>query len=200
MGKFKGRAPQKPAATPRTLAQWGQPAEERTASITVGLVKGRGFASWWIRWLAKGNWAHCIALVLPGGTHVIDARCDVIEGVPAGVQIRPISYLKGEKCLWLEIPCTPTQAKAAEEAARSVLGRPYDVRGIEDFVTDQVDSSWKKASQFFCSALGGWVLWKAGILGKDVLVPFTNIDPGNVLGIYWGLGARRVPEPAGLTS
>jgi hypothetical protein len=172
--------------------------EDRTAFITVGLAKGKGFASWWIRRLAKGHWAHCVALVLPGGTHVIDARSDVIDGVPAGVQIRPISYLKGEECLWLEIPCTPAQAKAAEDAARSVLNRPYDIRGIVDFATDQPDNSWKKARYFFCSALGIWICWKAMMLGKDVLVPFTNIDPGDSLGVYWGLSARKAATPAGL--
>lgn len=172
--------------------------EMRSASITVGLAKGKGFASWWIRWLAKGNWAHCIALVLPGGTHVIDARSDEIGGVPPGVQIRAISYLKGEKCLWLKIPCTPEQAKAAQDAAESIIGDKYDVEGIVDFATNQVDKSWKKAKQFFCSAAGAWILWKAGILNAHVLVPFTDIDPGDVLGIYWGLGARETETPIGL--
>lgn len=174
------------------------PADTRTASITVGLVKGKGIASWWIRWLAKGGWSHCVALVLPGGTHVIDARADVINGIPAGVQIRPISYLKGEKCLWLEIPCTPDQARAVQDAADSVLDRPYDFHGIVDFATDQADNSWKRAQNFFCSALGSWLLWKGGILGAHVLVPFTNIDPGDVLGLYWGLGARTAATPIGL--
>jgi hypothetical protein len=172
--------------------------EARTAVITVGLTKGGGFGAWWIRWLAKSDWAHCVAIVLPGGTHVIDARLNVVGGVPAGVQIRPISYLKGEKCLWLEIPCTPEQARAVEAMARSVLNRPYDFRGIEDFVTDQIDNSWKRAQNFFCSALGSWIMWKGAVLGHDVLVPFTNIDPGDVLGMYWGLGARKAPTPAGL--
>ncbi len=169
-----------------------------TANITVGLSKGKGFGSWWIRWLAKGGWSHCVALVLTGGTHVIDARSNVIDGIAAGVQIRPISYLKGEKCLWLEIPCTPEQAEAVEAAARSVIGKPYDVKGIEDFVTNAPDNSWKTAKNFFCSALGAWICWKGGLLGKDVLVPFTNIDPGDVLDLYWGLGARKAPTPAGL--
>lgn len=182
------QAPISPIASPET----------RAASITVGLVQGKGFASWWIRWLAKGNWSHCVALVLPGGTHVIDARSDVINGVPAGVQMRPISYLKGERCLWLEIPCTPTQAKDTQDAAESVVGRPYDSRGIADFATDAIDNSWRNKSAFFCSALGTWILWKGGILGRDVLVPFTNIDPGDALGVYWGLGARAALMPVGL--
>ena len=176
-----------------------QPQEARRAVITVGLVQGRGFASWWIRWLAKGGYSHCVALVLPDGTHVIDARSNVINGVPAGVQIRPISYLKGLKCLWLQIPCTPEQAAAAEAAARSVLNRPYDFRGIVDFATGQPDRSWKSKSAFFCSALGIWVCWRAGLLGGSVLVPFTNIDPGSALDVYWGLGARQVAAPSGLT-
>lgn len=175
-----------------------QPNDARTAAITVGLVKGHGLASDLIRWLAKGGWSHCVALVLPGGMEVIDARSDVIGGVPAGVQIRPISYLKGEECLWLEIPCALEQEQAAEDAARSVLGRPYDVAGIIDFATGHADDSWKDAQDFFCSALGTWMLWKAGILGSDVLVPFTNIDPADALGIYWGLEARRTTAPAGL--
>ena len=176
--------------------------EARTASVTVGLVKARGFGAWWIEWLAKGGWSHCVALVLPGGTHVIDARANVIDGVPAGVQIRPISYLKGEKCLWLKIPCTPSQAEAVEAAARSALGDSYDVRGIVDFATGQTDNSWKRkrGQDFFCSALGAWILWKGGVLGRDVLVPFSNIPPGDALGIYWGLGARQTSAPAGLTS
>lgn len=188
-----GSSPAPTLAAPQPAAQ-----EARTASITVGLVKGKGFGAWWIKWLAKSGWSHCVALVLPGGTHVIDARANVIDGVPAGVQIRPISYLKGEECLWLEIPCTPTQAKAAIDAAESILGRPYDFRGIEDFATDQVDNSWKNAQSFFCSAAGIWLMWRAGLLSKDVLVPFTNIDPGKAIGIYWGLGATRAETPIGL--
>ncbi len=174
--------------------------EARTAVVTVGLVQGRGFGSWLIRWLAKGGWSHCVALVLPGGTHVIDARSNVIDGIPSGVQIRPISYLKGLKCLWLDIPCTPTEAKAIEAAAMSALGERYDVRGIIDFVTGSPDNSWKKkrGQDFFCSALGAWVMWKGGRLTQDVLVPFTNIDPGAVLNLYWGLGARKAAVPNGL--
>lgn len=172
--------------------------EARTAAVTVGLVKGRGFGSWLIKWLAKGGWSHCVAIVLPGGKEVIDARNDVIAGIPAGVQVRPISYLKGEDCLWLEIPCTPTQAAAVLATARSVVGDPYDQQGIVDFATDQVDDSWRTASKFFCSALGTWILWKGGVLGADVLVPFTDVDPGDALGVYWGLGARKAATPTGL--
>jgi len=176
------------------------PQEARTAVVTVGLVKGRGIGSWLIRWLAKGGWSHCVAIVLPGGMHVIDARVDVIDGIPAGVQIRPVSYLKGLKCLWLEIPCTPSEAKAIEEAARSALGDRYDIAGIIDFATGAPDNSWKRTrgQDFFCSALGIWSLWRGGLLSRDVLVPFTSITPGGALGIYWGLGAREAPTPAGL--
>ena len=174
--------------------------EARMAAITVGLVKAKGFASWWIEWLDKGGFSHCVALVLPGGTHVIDARANVIDGIPSGVQVRPISYLKGEECLWLDIPCTPTQAAAAEAAARSAVGDRYDVRGIIDFATGQPDNSWKKkrGQDFFCSALGIWVCWRAGLLGEDVLVPFSNISPGRALDVYWGRGARKAAVPAGL--
>lgn len=172
--------------------------EARTAVITVGLVKARGFASWWIEWLAKGGWSHCVAIVLPGGMEVIDARANKIEGIDPGVQVRPISYLANDECLWLDIQCTPTQAAAAESAARSVLGRPYDMRGIVDFATGQPDNSWKRKSAFFCSALGIWVIWRAGLLGENVLVPFTDIDPGAALDVYWGLGARKAETPAGL--
>lgn len=172
--------------------------EARTAVITVGLVKARGFASWWIEWLAKGGWSHCVAIVLPGGMEVIDARANQIGGVPPGVQIRPISYLKDDTCLWLDIPCTQTQLQAAIAAATSVIGAKYDMRGIVDFATGQADNSWRRKSAFFCSALGIWVCWRAGLLGEKVLVPFTNIDPGSALDVYWGLGARVTDAPAGL--
>ena len=77
------------------------------------------------------------------------------------------------------------------------LGHPPLV-GIVDFATGEPDNSWRTRKSFFCSALGIWVLWKAGMLGIDVLVPFTNIDPGAALDVYWGLGARKAATPIGL--
>jgi hypothetical protein len=142
-----------------------------------------------------------VAMVLPGGMEVIDARSDRVGGVPPGVQIRPISYLKGQRTLWLNIPCTKEQAEASERNLRSTppLHRPYDTRGILNFATGSLgDRSWQNESAFFCSDLGIWNLWKIGVLGGPLIEP-TRIDPGEALAICWGLHAVKAPAPAGLS-
>lgn len=171
--------------------------EARTAAITVALVKNGSVPSRLIEWFGGGGWSHFVAMLLPGGKEVIDARNDQIGRVPPGVQIRPVDYLRGSACLWLEVPCTPAQAAASEANLRAVVakGTPYDQIGILDFALGRsTDHSWMKESAFFCSDLGVWNFWKVALLG-DPLIPPTRVDPGEALAVCWGLQARRVQAP-----
>jgi len=187
-----------PAATTAPAAPVASPAPSsaRTASITVGLVKGPDLPSRLIAWWGGGGWSHFVAMVLPGGRYVIDARSDRVGGAPPGVQVRDITYLRGYECLWLEVPCTPEQATASETNLRSVLDHAYNKVGIFDFATGAADKT-SNGGSFFCSQLGSWNFARLGLLQGD-LIPFSKVDPGAGLAVCWGLGARKAETPIGL--
>jgi len=141
-----------------------------------------------------GKYSH-VATLLPGGKQVLDARANVIGGVPAGVQVRPASYLASPYVVDLyEIPCTAAQLEAAYRRLQTQAGKPYDTLAIINFGIglvsgDYEDRNWREESAWFCDELCVWSWEMEGICPQLQITP-NRIAPGPACLIAGALGAR----------
>lgn len=154
--------------------------------LTVGYVTSGELGSRLIEWRSAGGPSHATTLVAPGW--VIDAR------FRGGVARRPISYLEKAKVRWLRIPATEMRVRAAIEALRSQIGKPYDWRDIVGFAIPQAFTrSWKDERAWICSELQIWAEQKGGIVTTSKSV--ARIDPNDAMLLNEGRGAVELPGP-----
>lgn len=141
-----------------------------------------------------GPWSHMAGLL--ADDTVLDARDDVVGGAHPGVQLRAAHYLDTEP-RWAIFEA-PTAANYAvwEAALRSQLTKPYDERGIRDFIEsvftgEYVDPNYAGAGSkaFFCDELQAWAAVQSGDLAP---VPdwfhFFAQTPTGALNLFIGAG------------
>jgi hypothetical protein len=149
--------------------------------VEVMLVRSTGITSRAIEWFGAGHWSHFANLLTDWDdpkAEVLDARYDEVGGQQPGVRIRPVSYLKGTERTVLRIPCTPEQRVAWLKAGHGQIGKPYDSRGIWEFLTgDNARRDWRDPSAWFCSEYGIWMLEQAGIC-PPLPLHVNHITPG----------------------
>lgn len=158
------------------------------------VVGGSAFSSRAIERAGFGLWSH-MAGILSDGT-VLDAQDVAIDGIPAGVQLRPKGYLNSQpRWAIFEAP-TGDHYAAWEAALRSQLGKPYDERGIEDFAESvftgsYVDSNYAGANSkaWFCDCLQSWGAMQGGDLPPwpTWFKPFT-LTPSSSANLFLGAG------------
>ena len=166
----------------------------KSDTLIVAAVRSNGLIGRAIEWWGGGGWSHFTTL-LPGGREVIDARSDRVLGVPAGVQVRPASYLEDYECLWLAIPTTAYKTSQVYAALHSQLGKPYDSAGIIAFATgDGRDRNWRDESAWFCSELAIWAQEQAGVC-PQLPTPGYKITPGDALLVDAALGGVKTVGP-----
>ena len=167
------------------------------AGITLGFVRGPGPLSNLIEWFGGGYYSHVTALWCERTNVVIDSRVNRVMGVPPGVQMRPLVYLKGSRIDWLCVPSTSKQMKAFREALYSQVGKPYDKLGVLNFVMGRIrDRNFRNTSRWFCDDLIVWALEESGICPRLILPP-PRITPGGAAIVSSALGAvyDSVPMP-----
>lgn len=160
------------------------------AAIVLQFVEGSGVGSDLIRWFDHGQYSH-VDTVLPDGT-LLGARDDVIDGTPAGVQIRPASYVAGEIVLRVAIPCTDAQQGAYYAFVREQLGKPYDEEAIAAFV---VGRSWRDPGDWFCSELCAAGIEASGLVPL-LIAPANKIAPDDLALVVSALVQVGEPETA----
>lgn len=133
------------------------------------------FGSLLIEWFDHGQFSH-VDSVLPDGS-LLGARSDVILGVPAGVQIRPASYVGGEVTKLVSIPCPDPVADAYYAFIHSQIGKPYDKTAIAAFVFGR---NWMESDSWFCSELCAAALVAAGFV-HTLAAPCNKIAPDDLL-------------------
>jgi hypothetical protein len=143
-------------------------------AIVLQFVEGSGLGSGMIKWFGHGAYSHVDA-VLPDGT-LLGARNDDIDGVPAGVQIRPASYVAHEKVMRIILPATDAQAETFYAGMRAEIGKPYNKIGILAFA---VNASWTSVGAWFCSQVVTAKLQACRWLG-DLSEPPNKIDPDDL--------------------
>lgn len=134
-----------------------------------------------IEWWGGGGYSHA-AIRIPGKNYVIDARSTdrKINGreIPAGVQRRPMTYLKSMPNEWLQLVTTEEQNQKVVDFLKAQETKPYDFIGILDFVIGRVhDRNWRDDKAWFCSELVIAALEQAEIFPKIILNP-PVITPG----------------------
>jgi hypothetical protein len=145
-------------------------------AIVMQFVGNHSFGSEMIEWFDHGVYSH-VDTVLADGS-LLGARDDVIDGIPAGVQIRPASYVDGyQHILRVAIPCTDEQEAAYYASARSKIGKPYDEEAIAAFV---VGRNWRDPDAWFCSEDNADSLEACGLV-KPLSAPCNKIAPDDLL-------------------
>lgn len=160
--------------------------------LHIGFVRASGFSSRVIEWFGSGFFSHVTTRQPSNPLCVIDARSDTVEGVPPGVRVRPIHYLKDYEVVWLALPCALSQLHAIERALLSQVGKPYGFADIWDFALGRVRlRDWAAEDDWFCSELEIWSLVTGGRCGKLPLSP-NFITPGAASLIVGALGAYPI--------
>lgn len=118
--------------------------------IAVDFILGSGLPSRLIAWYGCGynGYSHC-ASVLNDGRY-LDARSDVLGGVPAGVHIRLPDTETWVKKRRATLQVTEQEYADWEANLRGKIGCPYDKGGIMGFILGKDDHG---KGQWFCSAL-----------------------------------------------
>lgn len=142
----------------------------------VAQFAGNGsFGSRMIEWFDHGAYSH-VDIVLPSG-ELLGARNDVIDGIPAGVQIRPPNYVSGDNVLRVDLPAPAAVVERFYELAHAQIGKPYDRTAIVGFV---VGRDWREDDSWFCSELFMWLLEQSGYLHR-LSAPCEKIAPDDAL-------------------
>lgn len=144
-------------------------------AITLQFAASSSLTSRLIAWFGHGQFAH-VDTVMPDGT-LLGARNDVMDGFPAGVQIRAADYQKGYTLKRVVIPCTDEQQAAYYDFILSQVGKPYDSIAIAAFAAG---TNWTQKGAWFCSMIVTFALQKCKWL-KALSEPPTKIDPNSLL-------------------
>ncbi|WP_368565474.1 YiiX/YebB-like N1pC/P60 family cysteine hydrolase [Pseudoxanthomonas sp. UTMC 1351] len=119
------------------------------STITLIFSKRRSLGSMLIRYFTWSRWSH-VGLV--AGDRVIES----IAG--HGVREVPLaSAIRGQDYRFEHLPCANPAAVIA--AARSQLGKPYDIGAIFGFLGRR---NWQGRDAWFCSELIAWAFEHAG--------------------------------------
>lgn len=116
--------------------------------IAVDFLQGPDISSRLIGWFGAGEWSHCASVLADG--RYLDARSDVLDGVPAGVHIRhPASerWLKKQRAT---LQVSLTDYASWEASLRAKLTTEYDRYAVLGFLEGE---SMHTAGRWICSAL-----------------------------------------------
>lgn len=119
--------------------------------MKIAFFRGNTLASLLIRLVTWSNWSH-VALV--DGDEVIEA---VRKGVRATKLARVIAAHSA--CQIVEFPVGDEVAAAIIQAARSQIGKPYDVTALVGMLAHR---DWQNGDRWFCSELAAWSFAHAG--------------------------------------
>lgn len=129
-----------------------------------------------ITWYDHGKFAHVDA-VLPDG-NLLGARSEIVMEVPAGVQIRPASYLpESTTKLTVVLPCSDRISDAFYQFISEQIGKPYDEKAILGFVAGR---NWAEEDSWFCSELVAAGMVKAMYVNQ-LSAPANKIAPDDLL-------------------
>lgn len=147
------------------------------------------FASDAIAWFSSGHLSHVDAVM--GNGFLLGSRSDVVEHIPAGVQIRPPWYARFAEKVVFEIPATPFQYARWERFLEAQIGKPYDSTAIWGFVTGR---DWREQDSWFCSELQARALEVAGV-APNLYLAANKITPVALALAVSAMGAHPALTP-----
>ena len=139
-----------------------------------------------IPWFTQSDVGHVDA-VLPDGSLLGAQHEDGLGGQPAGVRIRPASYIaenKGRNVIRVTVDASRKQRAAFYDFLEEQIGKPYDVTAIEAFA---VGRDWHDPGAWYCSELAA-AATEAAELVKPLAAPVNRITPGGLLLVWSAIG------------
>lgn len=144
--------------------------------IILQFVAGDDLCSDLIEWKGAGKFSHVDA-VLPT-QDLLGARSDVIQGIPAGVRVRPPNYEPWAHVSRVTIPCTDAQQDAFMTFIQSKIGTAYNSVGILGILLD--DAGVTNQSDLFCSQFLTEAVQASGVWSHPLGVPANTVDPNDL--------------------
>lgn len=147
--------------------------------INLQFARGTGIVGGLIEWFDHGRYAHVDA-ALDDGT-LLGARVGEYDNdgttIPAGVQIRPASYLNGIERLQVHIPVSQPIHDKFYDFCFAQIGKHYDTTAIVGFVSGR---DWQEPDSWFCSELIAAALVESGYW-HTLSAPANKIAPDDLL-------------------
>lgn len=171
------------------------------AEIAIDFLMGPNASSKLISWFGTGpgGYSHCAGVLADG--RYIDARNDVIAGVPPGVQIRRPETEKWIRKRRATLQVTQEEYNEWEKNARAKIGDSYGRSDIMEFMFDRGKHD---PGHYICSAFQineaqhiSRVFWQPGHLGYipfPLAVPAHQLNPTVSLLIVQTAGYTIGPE------
>ena len=146
--------------------------------IRIDFLLGTDWQSSLIAWFGQGpgGWSH-VASVLQDGRY-LDARNDVLGGVPGGIHIREPATEKWRKKLRCTLKVTQGEYEDWEANLRAKIGDAY-ARG--DIVGMVIDRMLHKSGTYDCSALAINALQHIKRVPFPLPIPAHSITPNAAL-------------------
>ena len=136
-----------------------------------------------------------VDIVMPNGTLLGAQHEDGLGGRPAGVQIRPETYLHDAKANNITdavIPVTDAATARAFAFAMAQVGKPYDTAAIAGFISGR---DWRSPDSWFCSELAAATLEAANVFPQPLVAPANKITPAALLLLCSAFGPVSTGEP-----
>lgn len=136
-----------------------------------------------------GEWSHVDAIMSDGS--LLGARNDVVDGIPAGVRIRPSNYSNFAAYKRVHLEVTQAVADAYQAFLSTQIGKPYDQSAILAFIFNR---DWREHDSWFCSELVAGALESAQALPHKLAATANKITPGDLFLVLsaltdvWGSG------------
>jgi len=149
-----------------------------SALVQIRFVTGRGFVSDLISRGEYGFWATHAEAVMPDASLL----CAHIDG---GVQARPHGYdaATTTRERIATIAMTPDQAQRFYAFLRAQLGKPYDMRVIEQIAASAFlgERDWRQPDHWICSELQAGALEDCGFYPTPLATDVHHITPRDLL-------------------
>ncbi len=129
-----------------------------------------------IRAITHGQWSHVDAIT--EDNRLLGARAAACDGIPEGVQIRPLNYLPFSATEMIALPATDAMVTAFWNFLLQQVGKPYDESAYASFVLTR---DWRKDNAWCCTELIARAMEVSGVLPYPLVMPMNRIAPTDLI-------------------
>jgi hypothetical protein len=161
------------------------------AQIAIDFLMGPDASSKLISWfgVGPGGYSHCASVLADG--RYLDARNDVIAGVPAGVHIRDPQTEKWVRKRRAMLEVTQAEYNEWELNLRAKIGDAYGRSDIMEFIFDRGKH---QPGHYICSALVINEIQHIKKMAFPLWLPAHQVSPNMCLSLLQASGFTIGPE------